>query len=256
MADLRGNGFWMGVNLISNFADILNEQRLNKEKFLKEISDKSDKLFLNTLSEKKFNTYVLKKICSSNKKSYALLGDMLEDIYRFNFKKTSSVEQNNLETIGQANDYSLLANVDLEEHTFGVFNNMSKLVAKSYGEYFYNFLMIAMVHDFGKSKELCTHYKIPDTLSHCQRSSIYFKIKVNEIEKYLVDGWSLDERKILNIVERVIYKHHENKNDKKILVYEDKKEESGIENLFLDFLLEADKLQRESEIFMLKKQQV
>lgn len=42
MADLRGNGFWMGVNLISNFADILNEQRLNKEKFLKEISDKSD----------------------------------------------------------------------------------------------------------------------------------------------------------------------------------------------------------------------
>lgn len=67
MADLRGNGFWMGVNLISNFADILNEQRLNKEKFLKEISDKSDKLFLNTLSEKKFNTYVLRKICSSNK---------------------------------------------------------------------------------------------------------------------------------------------------------------------------------------------
>lgn len=257
MSDKIGNSFWMGANLISNLANRLQKDRASKEKKIKELQAKSSLLFLGKENDKKTNIYILKKICSSNKKSYALLGDMLEDMYRFNFSDFSSVEQNNLETEEQKNDYSLLAKIDLFEHSLGVFNNMHKLIEKTYGEYFHHLLMAALVHDFGKCSSLCEEYKITKELTHCQKSAIYFKMKVQEIGKYLNGGWTEDEMRLLQIVVNAVDAQH-NKNSRiQILSKEDKnKQENGIEKLFIDFLMEADKNQRESEVFFLKNKSI
>jgi hypothetical protein len=124
---------------------------------------------------------------------------LFEDMSNFDFMGSSSV------TDGYDTSTSTHGDVKLYEHTLGTFDQMVAIVNSS-NDYKIQkdlYLLIALLHDFGKSHKLCEHYKIViGEDNHCIRSAKYFKKITNESEELEMDHVSF------KIIYDTLFTHH------------------------------------------------
>ena len=125
---------------------------------------------------------------------------LFEDMSEFNFIKTSSV------TDGNDNLKSDFGEVKLYNHTLNSFKQMVLLINDNHDYQIQKdlYLLIALLHDFGKSHELCEYYKINLNDKHHIRSAIYFKKIIENNEE---DYFGIDEASF-KIILNTLHTHH------------------------------------------------
>lgn len=153
---------------------------------------------------------------------------LFEDMDKFNFSEASSVTTNDV----LLSDYG---EIKLYRHTINTFREMLKIVNSEMDKEI--LLLIALLHDFGKSSELCSHYKITKEDRHWVRSAHYF---TNIIESDQ-NNYELDESAI-KIIANTLSIHHESLLNK-----------SQQENRYLVYLKKADAAARKLEKTQLDK---
>ncbi|MFA6195381.1 MAG: hypothetical protein WC656_01900 [Sulfurimonas sp.] len=130
---------------------------------------------------------------------------LFEDMARFNFRTCASVTDNSHYLPSE------YGHITLYQHTINTFDQMI-LIVKTHQDYQIQkdlYLLIALLHDFGKSHELCEHYKIELEKGHWIRSAAYFKKIVNdELDEHLnIDAASF------NIIYDTLFSHHSQTKD-------------------------------------------
>jgi len=123
---------------------------------------------------------------------------LFNDISEFDFPSCSSVTDKHF------SQNALYADIELFEHTLNVFYEMLNIVdSDDYASNKDILLLIALLHDFGKSHELCNLYNIDLENSHCIRSAKYFEqiVRADKLE-YLLDDTSF------SIIYNTLYNHH------------------------------------------------
>lgn len=158
-----------------------------------------------------------------------------EDMEEFNFLETSSVTDNKDDLP------SLYKEIKLYEHTINVVTQFLDIAKKDIQvqQNIDIYLIIVLLHDFGKSHNLCNFYNINLEEEHCNRSAYYFK---EIVLKYFKDEEILDNASF-TIIYGTLFNHH------KILTEEEKKE-----NPYYLKLIESDKKARALEKSFLDNQ--
>jgi len=155
---------------------------------------------------------------------------IFEDMSEFNFIDTSSVTDNGDDLP------SIYGSIFLYEHTMNSFKCMFEYLQQEQRIQIDLYLLIALLHDFGKSHSLCEHYGIKLSDSHCIRSAKYFKIIIennNDDSSFEIDETSF------NIIYKTIYNHHS-------FIPEEKQSQ------FLEALIIADRKARKIELDFLE----
>lgn len=204
----------------------------------KRISEISDNKKKTKIVPKKLNVNIKNKmifnqlasVLSKNTAYTQLYIKLFEDMDRFNFAETSSVPD--------AEYFDLIASdfkhINLLKHTIGVFDRMSAILESAHSLKISDkadvLLVIALLHDFGKSEVLCKSYDIGLRDKHWIRSAKYFLqiVKTEDIE--------IDEV-TKNTIFETLRLHHS-----PILSQQQQ------ENLFLQLLKQADSEARYKEL--------
>jgi len=241
----KANQFWRGLRNISKITKLINEKRqIDKKSYY---LNSQNKTILSIKYNKEQNLISLKRVLR-NKKVFELFGSIINDMYKFNFINSSSVDSTIKKSINCANDLDYLERINLLEHSFGVVNQMNIVADTSYGRVFDFYMLAALVHDFGKSPNLRKHYSISSENGHHKASAEYLERKKIEL-KDNIDKFEID---MLNLVIEAIRVHHDNI---KLIsvpteienVLEDMKK-NELQNLILEFLKKADISQRKKEL--------
>lgn len=203
-------------------------------------------LFFSRLSqiqkEKQMNFFKKKDVITVNIKSKRILSDLVfftekangfpylykrffEDMEKFDFMGASSVGDDE-------NDWApnIYGETNLYDHTIGAVEYFFKMIEKlnipeSQIDFYF---IIVLLHDFGKSKELCKQYGVDKFSAHHKRSAEYFKLVVEELDVNIDDS-------IKKAIFDTLYNHHESSS------------KTSKDNPFMYVLIEADKAQREKE---------
>ena len=152
---------------------------------------------------------------------------LFHDMDQFDFFETSSVPD--------AKDFELIASdyehIKLFDHTMNVFNETVSLLKADFKKNSQKdiYLLIALLHDFGKSNKLCEYYEVESRHNHWTRSAHYFK-KILEIKKFDID------KTAANIILETLLSHHSILNEQKQ------------DDLFIKSLKKADSAARFNEL--------
>ncbi|MBW6487571.1 HD domain-containing protein [Sulfurimonas sp.] len=197
----------------------------------KKVISNQKKITLDVKIKNKQIFYDLAKIMEKTNGYRKILIKIFEDMDKFEFDKASSVT--NGDTLFAEYDFT---EIKLYEHTLNVFAEMLKIVDKeTQGREV--LILLALLHDFGKSNALCKHYKITKEEKHWIRSSQYFNTIIEEDR----DFFDLDETAI-QIIRYVLSIHHDSLTT-----------EADKQNRYRNELVKADRAARESEKLKLKK---
>jgi hypothetical protein len=159
---------------------------------------------------------------------------LFEDMSEFNFMNCSSV------TDGYDNSTATHKEVMLYAHTLSTFDQMVMIVNASNEHKIQKdlYLLIALLHDFGKSHELCKSYKIViGEDNHCVRSAKYFEKIINKNKELEIDHISF------KIIYDALFTHHK----------EWGIDDLGQNNKFLVALKQADGNARAAEIIEMER---
>lgn len=173
--------------------------------------------------------------------------DMIEDMYTYSFDDSSSVT-GETHLYDSTSDYDKLKSITLMQHTFGVVNQMHELIGQKYGLYSDLFLLLALLHDFGKSSALKRDFAIDQSLPHHEASSEYLRHKIHSC-KNITPYY----RDLLNKICVVMEAHHSRDKQSEFYPVKSVGDDSGkeLEILFLEKLKEADSSQRLVELDLL-----
>jgi len=151
---------------------------------------------------------------------------LFEDMSLCDFINTASVIDNHGENTPKYKE------IKLYDHTLNTFYKMVEILKPKENLIIQKdiFLLIALLHDFGKSHKLCEIYKINLENGHHIRSSQYF----NQIITDSIDNYGLD-KVTFKIIYETLYAHHE------IIPA------SSTETIFMKLLKEADGMARKTE---------
>ena len=151
---------------------------------------------------------------------------LFEDMSLYDFLHTPSVTDNHGE------NGLKYKQVKLYDHTLNTFYKMVEILKSKESLTIQKdiFLLIALLHDFGKSHQLCEKYNIDLENGHHIRSSQYF----NNIILNSIDNYGLD-KVTFKIIYETLYAHHE------IIPA------SSSETIFMKLLKEADGMARKTE---------
>lgn len=205
-----------GYNLLSELAKIKRKKRITTERYNVCISE--DTIFQDL-------SFVFENI-DGYKNLYLKI---FEDMSKFDFLNTSSVtdNQNNLAQYG---------NIKLYDHTLNTFKQMVSITNESNNHDIQMqkdiFLIIALLHDSGKSHKLCAFYDIPLDEGHHIRSAYYFKkiVSMDDVDLFEIDEVAFD------IIYNTLYLHHQPELQK-----------TTEDSIFLAFLKKADSMARAVE---------
>ena len=241
----KANQFWIGMQNISKITKLINEKRkVDKKSYY---LSRQDEMILSINFNKEQNLISLKEILK-NKQVYELFGYVINDMYKFDFINSSSVDSTIQKSFYSTNDLDYLERINLLEHSFGVANEMNIIADISYGRVFDFYMLSALVHDFGKSPQLRSHYSLTSEKGHHKASAEYLERKKLELK----DNLGKFELDMLNIVIAAIRVHHDNNSLISVPteienVFEDMKK-NELQNLILEFLKKADNSQRKKEL--------
>lgn len=214
----KGWGRMMTNKVLSN---ISNKKMISsQEKIIFDVEIKNKNIF-----------YDLGKAIEHSNGYRKILIKIFEDMDKFNFDKASSVT--NGDALFAEYDFS---EIKLYDHTLNVFTEILKIANKE-AQGREVLILLALLHDFGKSNELCTHYGITKEERHWMRSSHYFDAIIRQDK----DSFDLDETAI-KIIRYVLSIHHDSINT-----------EADRQNRYRNELIKADKAARALEKLKLKK---
>ncbi len=171
-----------------------------------------------------------------------LAGELVLDMYEFHFDNCSSVNPNFVPKKSRKNMLGVRKSVSLLEHTFGTVNQMNLLIGKSFGVNTDFFLILALVHDYGKCENLKEEFQIVSSLSHNEASRVYLEkvaTNKNEISSYY--------HKLFGSIYRVLDAHHNPTKQKEFYALAKEESDDAFEILLLTKLQEADFAQRQIE---------
>jgi len=204
---------------ISNFENNRIKKQIAQEKYQVNISNK--RIF-------KELSYVFAEI-QGYKNLYIKL---FEDMSSFDFIDTDSV------TDAHGEQVSKYKKIRLYDHTLNTFYKMVEILHNDKNLIIQKdiFLLIALLHDFGKSHKLCENYEIDLENAHHVRSANYF----NEIVLNSIDNYGLDQVAFKTIY-GTLNEHHE--------IISSRTEET----IYMKLLKEADGMARKTEEALLKE---
>lgn len=154
---------------------------------------------------------------------------LFEDMDKFKFTQASSVTTADILP-------SMYGEINLYDHTLNTFKQMLKAIDDNSANKEI-LLLLALLHDFGKSELLCENYKITKEEKHWVRSSLYFK-QIIENDSFFFD---LDETGI-HIIRYILSIHHDSLLNS-----------TEQQNRYLLELKKADKAARDLEKLLLEK---
>ncbi len=241
----KTNQFWRGLRNISKITKLINEKRqIDKKPYY---FNSQDQTILSIKFNKEQNLISLKRVLK-NENIFELFGSVINDMYKFEFINSSSVDSTIQKSFYCTNDLDYLERINLLEHSFGVVNEMNIIADKSYGRVFDFYMLAALVHDFGKSPSLRNHYSLSSEKGHHKASAEYLERKKIELK----DNIKKFELDMLNLVIEAIRIHHDNNSLISVPteienILEDMKK-NELQNLILEFLKKADVSQRKKEL--------
>jgi len=148
---------------------------------------------------------------------------LFEDMSKFDFINTSSV------TDSSDNLISNHGTTMLYKHLFNTFREMVEILKRGNSSLQKDiFYLLALLHDFGKSHELCNHYNIDLSHKHHVRSALYFESIIEEED----DRFGMDTTSFLIILKNL--KEHHSMGEKS-------------DDIFMEKLKIADRRAREFE---------
>lgn len=204
---------------ISNFENNRIKKQISHEKYQVNISN--ERIFKE-----------LSQVFSEIQGHKNLYIKLFEDMNNFDFINISSVvdELSN----GQIPKFK---EIKLYDHTLNTFFQMTKILKSKETLKVQKdiFLLIALLHDFGKSHKLCENYGIDLENEHHVRSAQYF----NHLISNSTDNYGLD-KVTFEIIYKTLNQHHE------II------STATQETIFLQLLKEADAMARKVEEGILK----
>lgn len=179
---------------------------------------------INIPDKKMFND--LQLIFMQSKAYKKLYLKIFSDFSEFNFVDCSSVTDN-------YGSKSIYGDIKLYDHLIRTYNKMLDIlrINKALDVQQDVFLLIALLHDIGKSHELCKHYLINTDERHDIRSAYYFK---SIIENDVDNDYKIDESTY-----RIIYNT--------LIMHHDKTNRNIESNIYHKLLVQADQLARKEE---------
>ena len=238
MRDFSSDDFWNATNNMISCMDKILAKRKNKRNAEKSKACFSEILLDTKLSESENSTNLKKKVIDHN--ALIVLDSLIKDMYQYNFAKSSSVG-GKIKNLTMNGSVEKLKTINLLEHSFGVVNFMNKIISKRYGGYTDLFLILAIVHDFGKSEELRKAFMLDSTFGHWKASSQYLESKVKSLKI------ASHYEKLIQIAVEVVNVHHD-KDASIIFNPIGNKNKKSFHQLLLTKLIEADSEQREAEL--------
>ena len=245
MQELSGDNFWKSTsNLISCIKKVQSHRETTNSNQKNDIEPYASFLDVKLSKEENINS-VQKRVLDST--ASLILCSLIEDMYKFDFASSSSVG-GKIANLTMNISLEELKSIDLLEHSFGVANFMEQIVAKKYGSFTSLFLILALVHDFGKSKKLNKAFMLDSEFGHWKASAQYLsaKVKTLKVSPYY--------EKLIGIIFEVVNSHHD-KNADTIFDSIENKDERSFHKLFLSKLIEADIKQREAELEKIAKEE-
>ncbi|WP_294961573.1 HD domain-containing protein [Sulfurimonas sp.] len=239
----KGIDYWASVHCTSVLIEKINKKRVLTNKMPSKgivVEDEE----LSVAKSKKANIELFVKLMSNNSLR-PLAKNLIEDMYKYEFDNSSSVDFN-IENFDDNIKLKQLAAISLLEHSYGVFNIMKKIIDKKFGLYSDFFFIASLAHDSGKSHKLKEAIVIDLDISHHIASSQYLKKIVyqdNLISPYY--------KSLFEVVCDVFEAHHTKVSES--LFYGVKKEEDNkeLQILIMKYLKQADSKQRERELRMI-----
>lgn len=173
-------------------------------------------------------------VLSNTTKFHNLFKELFIDMDKYEFRNTESVSQEfDTHLLEYNNRYKLLTSIDLYSHTINVIVETIKLAGLPQ-ETKNIAVLISLLHDFGKSKELQTTYQFEkiESSKHHYVSANYAKQKLQN-ERFSHKSKNEITKELIELVEKTLRSHHEKTKEP---------------NLFLDLLVKADFNARENEL--------
>ncbi|MDD3465631.1 MAG: HD domain-containing protein [Campylobacterales bacterium] len=118
----------------------------------------------------------------------SLFSIALLDMKKYSFKTISSIPEKQRDYIKDFNNFAKLKRVNLLEHTYNVVKQAQSMKAEL-GYNYPTLLILCLLHDFGKSKDIKQNYASENWSLHEQISANYLKhvlLKLNFDEKFIV----------------------------------------------------------------------
>ena len=234
--------FWMSIRNLECIVKTISEARKTRPNYRSSFI--KNKLHENFTEHENLSIFIK---TLNNSEIEKLMIEIFMDMYKYDFAGISSVKnkysnlpQEGLENVKKSN---------LLNHTFGVINNMNEMISKSYGTATDFFILVAMVHDYGKSlnliqgEVLAEYDKDGQKKYHHKISSEYLSNKI------IGKKFNKSTNKLLKATINAINLHHDQLNTTNIKADEEKEvsEAEAFSSILLDALKKADIKQREYE---------
>ncbi|MBU0579837.1 MAG: HD domain-containing protein [Candidatus Margulisbacteria bacterium] len=232
--------FWIASN---NIINVTNEIFSRRKKRTTHIETKKNK-FVKILSMQNNMVENLDSLLSivHSKKLHRLFIQLVSDIYKQKFE-SSSIIQDTIYHASSRDANDGLKTINLQYHTFGTLNYMSRFTNDSLGEMRDYYLLAALAHDCGKSENLKIAYNCYLDAGHHKNSAEYIKkVLMAKAENNAI-------KHMLSHVERAIRVHHDTDAMEEIIqkgiVGNDK---DVVSRQILSMLKRADQSQRQYEV--------
>lgn len=166
----------------------------------------------------------------------SIIKELIEIMKKHNFNEVSSV-RSVYQKIGFSNNqYQKLAQIDLFKHTINVALETKKILFQVNNtpiEAIEISVLIALLHDFGKSPVIISKYKEDENHKHQHISATFSKTFLEQFKK---NGMT---EEVIQLIYKTIFSSHDT--------------DSKNKNFFKDILIEADSRARNKEIKYLNK---
>ena len=240
----KAEDFWASVHCTSTLLDKIASKRKTARKNEQYILQKSEGLLSVAYSKKENIDGFISLIRMKHFKVMAEI--MMLDIYKYRFDEYSSVNGNSTMVLNER--LEKLKSISLKQHTFGVVNELYKLITMRYGIYSDVFYIAALAHDFGKCDALVQDYNMDSSLEHHKASAEYVKkIALKAGEKVVINN---HDNSLINTIFDVLNAHHTEDDAKMFHAMKTGEENKTLHIEVINKLKEADQNQRDVELEM------
>jgi len=232
--------FWASAFNVSSLINFISKKRMRPNRSLEKGVVLLEELSISKSKKENldiFKTMIHSKILSS------LAQVLFEDLYKYNFDNSSSVNPRmEIKKNATKKDSDKHQDVSLFVHTLGTTNEMQKLIGNKFGLYSDLFLILALVHDSGKSNKLKNDMQIDLSVVHNEASRVYLERKVLEDKSI-----SVYYRNIFERVYSVLDAHHSKEKENLFYGTATDEDDNVLEIELIRFLKMADSNQRDAE---------
>jgi hypothetical protein len=237
--------FWASMHCTSTLLDKIASRRRESKKKEYDVLHKEHGLLSVSYSKNENIDGITNLIGMKHFKAMAKI--MMLDAYEYDFDNISSV--NNGSTIVLNEKLEKLKSISLMHHTFGVVNELYKIITKKYGIYSDVFYIAALTHDYGKCDNLMQKYGVDVSLPHHKASSEYVKKVAAKVSSSVLI--TPQDSKLVGIVCDVLDAHHTPEDENMFHASKPTDENKTMHIAVIEKLKEADQNQRSVELEML-----